>query len=542
LKSPAADVARRHERDYLLRIDVSLYLKSCVVAALIAGFCGAQRADEIGTYLPPGKPTAAASEEVSKLIRLIRQGSGPDRNRFRQELMRLGGEAVPRLLEELEGGNQIFSWNAALILGELRDPRSLHPLCRVASEQARGDSLASSLALGRLEDPAALGALIVQILSGKSRESRRAAAFALGRLQRPEATAKVVEVARESKQELDTVACLVALGMTGDGSVRGELAARVKSVDDRVRRAACIGLALLPRSDEAEQIALARLADEDDIVRLAALGALARIASAETASGLAGDHALVKHSDARIRAAAVLVIAARGGPDLDPFLAKCLEDPSERVRAAAVAGLAAAERPHGEIVARSGLGDSEHALVRLCSVITLAVIAGRRGQSLDVSSLIEDRDAGVRDAALVAHAWRNGAAAKPALRAVVEAKREDRLVRRAKEILQTLEASAELSQRLLRAELQVLLDDSGGAPSWNVHKLANEQILFALGLENALPDYGGGGGSEERSRAAAARRVPPRLEDLRRHLDVFPYSDIRDQLEVPILRSGGVPR
>jgi hypothetical protein len=169
-------------------------------------------------------------------------------------------------------------------------------------------------------------------------------------------------------------------------------------------------------------------------------------------------------------------------------------------------------------------------------VIALAVMAGKRGQPIDLSAWVDDRDAAVRDAALVAHAWLNGAAALPLLDRVIGAKREDRLVKRASDVKQALLAGDDLAQKLLRAELQVLLDETGTAPSWNVHKLANEQIQFALGLDNALPEFGGGGTGEDRAKAAAARRVPPRLEDIRRHLDVFPYSDIRPSIEVPILR------
>ena len=109
-------------------------------------------------------------------------------------------------------------------------------------------------------------------------------------------------------------------------------------------------------------------------------------------------------------------------------------------------------------------------------------------------------------------------------------------MRRAREIDHTLDVSADLAHRLLRAELQVLLDNAGVAPSWNVHRLANEQIIVLLGLENAIPEIGGGRGADY-SQAAAARRVPTRLEDVRRHLDIFPYSDQRSSLEVPLLRT-----
>src|SRR5262249_25579125 len=157
-------------------------------------------------------------------------------------------------LDELESGNQIFSW-VPLVLGEIRDPRAIEPLGRVASEQSRGDPLTASLALGRYDDPAVLAPLVVQLLSGRARTARRAAAFALGRLQRAEGTARIIEVARESKQSLDLAGALVALGMSGDLAVLPELTRHMRATDDRVRRAAVVGLSLLPAIDETEQAA-----------------------------------------------------------------------------------------------------------------------------------------------------------------------------------------------------------------------------------------------------------------------------------------------
>jgi hypothetical protein len=122
-------------RDYLLRLSV----RSWLIVTLLVGLCPAQQADELTAYFPKPPPGEAAASEVVKLIKLIRSGSGPDRVRIRQDLMRLGSDCVPRLIEELESGNHLYSWTAALVLGELHDPRALDPLGRVVSEQSRGD-------------------------------------------------------------------------------------------------------------------------------------------------------------------------------------------------------------------------------------------------------------------------------------------------------------------------------------------------------------------------------------------------------------------
>ena len=131
------------------------------------------------------------------------------------------------------------------------------------SEQSRGEPVAASLALGRYDDPAALDALVVQVLSGRSREARRAATLAIGRIRAPKSAAKLIEVAREAKQQIDLATALVALGMTADPSAISEIGPKLKATDDRVRRAAAVALGLLPASEETEALAIGRLADED---------------------------------------------------------------------------------------------------------------------------------------------------------------------------------------------------------------------------------------------------------------------------------------
>ena len=522
-------------RDYLSSSAVRIAL----IATLSVGSGLGQDADEYGAYFPPSKPAEAAAKEADKLLHLIKAGSGPDRAKFRQEFMQLGPDGVPELIGRLESGNQFFSWNAALILGELRDPRALDPLNRVVSEQSRGDPLAASLALGRYEDPAALDALVVQVLSGRSREARRAATLAIGRIRAPKSVAKLTEVSREAKQQIDQATALVGLGMTADLPAIPEIAAKLKATDDRVRRAAAVALGLLPASEETE--ALAPRATRRRRSGGPDLGARNPGKGREPRHRIGAPGERVPHPPFR-RAGPGGGGARRRGARrsrLGCVPRQAAGDPSELVRAAAIGGLAAAPKPHGDALVVKGLQDSQHGKVRLASVIALAVLAGRRGaSSLDLTPFLEDRDADVRDAALVAHAWLNGPAAKPALARVIAGRKEGPARRRASVIDHTLDVSADLAHRLLRAELQVLLDDAGVAPSWNVHRLANEQIIVLLGLENAIPEMGGGRGGDF-SQAAAVRRVPPRLEDVRRHLDIFPYSDQRSSLEFRFWGGGG---
>ena len=208
------------------------------------------------------------------------------------------------------------------------------------------------------------------------------------------------------------------------------------------------------------------------------------------------------HSDDRVRAGVALVVAARAGVDSEPFLAKRLADPSERVRAAAIGGLAAASKPHGDALVLKGLEDSQHAQGPAGFRDHAGGPGGKAGsaaRSLGPSSTTATRPSATRRSSRTPGSNGPGGQAGPRPGSV-EAKQEDRLVRRAREILQTLEVSADLAAAAPpgRAAGPPRRRRTSRRPGTS-HRLANEQIIVALGLENALPDLGGGG-AEDRLR------------------------------------------
>ncbi len=473
------------------------------------------------------------------------KASGSDRLTIRGRLIELGADVVPPLIAELETGNHLLSENAALVLGELRDKRAVEPLARVASEATRGHVTSAALALGRIADPETINALTLQLLSGHAREGRRAAALALGRLRHPEAVARLREQLRECKQEGDRAALIAALGMSGSALAVGDLLPLMKATDDRTRRCAAAALACLPASPESIAALLSHLSDEDDLVRLSVLDGLALSLSPPQAAEVARKASLAAHSDDRTRAGVCLVAGARGGAAMLPYLLARVSDSasSEKIRAAAVGSIIGAAEPFGDELVALGLKD-RHGDVRKIAVIAGAVLDGRRkAQTPPTWFLVDDeRDAGVRDVALLAYAWLNGVNARETLGRIIAAQKEDRLVERAQSLLRLLEGPPGLAHKFIRAHLQVALDDTGAAPSWNVHRAINTIAIEALGLEKALPELAAGGGAaagagaEDRAKAAALRKIPPDQEDMRRHLDRYPFSDWRDSVEVPLLR------
>ncbi|HYC77159.1 MAG TPA: HEAT repeat domain-containing protein [Planctomycetota bacterium] len=489
---------------------------------------------------------AAVDEELNTLFRLVTKAGGVDRVDVRARMMLLGREGVLPLCAVVESGSHLYSRTASLVLGEMRDARATPALLRAVGGASRGDPVAAALALGRLGSPAALSALTVQAASSRSRQARTAAALALGRLGVPEATGRLRDLLADARLDSDDIAYVTALGLTGDHGAAEILPPFLRSKVDRVRRAAVAAAAAIGAPALAEALADA-VKDEDVEVRTAALEGLARIGGPDLVASPAV-LAAARSTDAAVRAAAVLATTARGGAGAEAFALRHLDDPSEKVRAAAAAGLAAAATTseRAEVVLQRGLAD-RHADVRRAAAAATAIFGGRTGRNVSVAAFVGDRDAGVRETAILAEAWLRGDAARPWLQSVVDARKEDRVVETARLALRALEEPEGLAHRILRARLQVILDDAGVAPSWNPLARLNRLVIEALGVEDALPEEtpksagapatggaGGGGGGEDRPKVR--RRPPPEQEDLRRHLERHPYADRRDAVETPLLR------
>jgi HEAT repeat protein len=541
--------------------------KAACAVAFLAVFTGlsaafGQSTASEGEWLE-AKPSDPASveHELSTLFRLLRHGSGKDRVQVRARMAALGRDAVTGIAQRVDEGAPILSRSASLVLGELRDPRAAPALIRAGGEAGKGDPVGALFALGRLRSLDATPTLTVQAASARSHATRVAAALALGRCAAPESVGRLAELMDGAKLDAEVLAFATALGLTSDAAAVPALARASTHRSDRVRRAATCALASLG-AGAAEQALVARLSDEDPEVRLAALEGLALVGSVATTSSDRMKK-LAASSDPVERAAAAMVVASRGGSDAEAAIARFSRDPSEKVRAAALSGA----------IARPGLaldaliashGADGHDLPRVASAIVVAVRAARGGRFDVGEAACEDRSAEVRDAGLVALAWLRGAAARPYLQKVVAARREDRVVDRAKSLLRILEQNPSVAHRILRAELQVLLDDAGLAASWAPLARLNRYVILAADVHDALPEEqfraapaqpspgfggpgvggggsGGGGGSPPSSGGGQGARPkrrapPPEDEDLRRHLERHPYADRREVLEIPLVR------
>jgi competence protein ComEA len=529
--------------------------------------CGAvsvgAQSPETDWFAPARTDPAAAEKELATLFRLVRHGSGPDRLEARLRMAALGRDAVPGLSERAEDGSHFISRNAALVLGEIRDPSSVKVLLRNAGEAGKGDAVGALLALGRIGDEAALSVLTVQAGSARSRIARSAAILALGALGTAEATARLRSFAGVAKLDAEQAAIVVALGMTAAPDAVEALVPVMGAREDRLRRAATAAAAAVGEADAVPALLL-RLKDEDPTVRTAALEGLARCAPPDVAAGPAVATRLGS-SDAEERAAAGAVLLARGGAAGAAFVERLWRDASEDVRAQTVAAAVGLDgAAFDALVARAR--DDRHEKVRAVAAIASAVRAGRAGRDAQWVSPRDDRDAKVRAAALAAEAWLRGGAARPALQAAVAARKDGDTVAAAERLLRILDQPEALAHAVLRAELQVRWDDLGVSLSWRPLARLNGFAIAALDAEDALPEEdmktrggtgftgggyapsgggagpgggasgGGAGGGGGPDRPRVRRRPPPEMEDLRRHLDRYPYADRRRTLEIPLLR------
>lgn len=100
--------------------------------------------------------------EIEKLLALLHEEDGFERQDARRALVRIGRKAVPRLIGTLRDRDKHVRWESAKALGEIRDPRAAPAL--VQSLEDRRSEVAwlaadALIALGRDALPALLGAL-----------------------------------------------------------------------------------------------------------------------------------------------------------------------------------------------------------------------------------------------------------------------------------------------------------------------------------------------------------------------------------------------
>jgi len=341
-----------------------------------------------------------STEAVTVLVRtLADETPGADATALRNALTSTGAKAVEPLLALLIGPpSPRAAENAALVLAELRDPRTS---AAILAGMRRGQiGLEAGLrALGQLGDPNVTPEVLEQLAHPRA-SVRMEAARALAAILRPEnpdgrAVEPLVEaLRRKGITTAEKEALIGALGRTGSPRALAELGYWAKTNEQR--RAAVAGLGSLgPVGQDA--ILLEALEDERASVRWEAAKALAATASDATTLRLIDELVNAAVADRGALAVAVSGAMARTtSEEVAQRAAELVASANETARDALIEGLGRAKDAkaggHLARLARSGTVDDRRKIAE--------ALAGHPEAPDALYLLAEDGDAGVRAIAI----------------------------------------------------------------------------------------------------------------------------------------------
>ena len=444
---------------------------------------------------------------------------------------------LAEMLKELQAGkgNHFVQRHMCLVLMQVGDDRASRALQRLVLGGKRGARGLAGLALGRLRDSSAIKALR-HLMDDSDPRSRLMAYLALGRIGGGSATKILLRRLGEGPPTREQEALALALGLTGSADVVPQLSRLLKQNKDGLRRAAAIGAGYLAQDLAAPLLIprAVRRTEEDKRVRIIALRGIARMSvDAEVFEALSKRRPQ-QFSDADEEAAWVLALAALGGERVLGILRRWWEgSPREEVRAACAAATISIGGREAAKLAALMQKDTKDRVIRAA---LLAVVAHAQ-RSLDAPVFMlwsTNSDKKIRRIALCGDVYRYGAGARARLELYLDPEFKDDVRELSRQLLSELDRDVPTARRLCRARLQRILDEEGLAPSWNLNSSANAHVYRVLDLANAITRRGAGpAGGPGRGVGAAATAPTQEEEDLRRHLDRFPYLDQRQAVEMP---------
>ena len=192
------------------------------------------------------------------------------------ELLRIGEEAVPLLIEELKSEEPVVRYIAAQLLGRIKDRRAVVPLTGALKDISPGVRARAAEALGKLEDERAIDTLI-QAASDTTEELRAKAIEALGGCRSDTAYHVVISALDDPSTEVQVMA-MVALGRYKYEDVLEKIIQLAGSDSARVRFVAVQALGKIKiRNDRAILTLVRALGDPFQSVRISAAKSLANI-------------------------------------------------------------------------------------------------------------------------------------------------------------------------------------------------------------------------------------------------------------------------
>jgi HEAT repeat protein/beta-lactamase regulating signal transducer with metallopeptidase domain len=205
-------------------------------------------------------------------------------------------------------------------------------LLTVVKDENAAVRLAAVEALGNLQDPRAIDALVQAVKTDTDARVREAAAEALGEIDSPRAVAGLVEALRSEKVAAVRAKIAWALGEIGDARAVEALGAAVRDAEVEVRRNAVEALGQI-ESPAAVPMLIPALRDADVETRKDAAEALGQLESKDAIEALG---TASKDANAEVRKEAVEALGQIQDKRALPALTTALGDAEVEVRQAAI--------------------------------------------------------------------------------------------------------------------------------------------------------------------------------------------------------------
>lgn len=251
------------------------------------------------------------------------------------------GRMVGALVVALRDPNLEVRMTAAQALGSLDDPRAVDALLEaLRSDADAGVRKMAAWALGEIESPRGVAGLSQAVRSDGSIEVRAMAAWALGEIESPEGVAPLGGALRDSSVEVRRMA-VWALGEIESAEAVEWLTPALKDDDVEIRRKAAWALGEI-ESPAAVAGLGAAMRDSDAEVRSTAAWALGEIESPVAIDAL---RAGVHDSNVEVRRKAVWALGEIEDPRAVPALTEALGDSDPEARKTAVWALGEIQDP-----------------------------------------------------------------------------------------------------------------------------------------------------------------------------------------------------
>ena len=245
--------------------------------------------------------------------------------------------AVPALLEALQGEYFTVRSRAALALGKIGDAKALSFLLSALKDPEDEVRIAACLALGLFKDPSTFDNITNVLLDDPKIEVRQAAAKALGNTEHPAALPYLMEALHDSywwfEREYAAVDLLQAIEKMGSAAV-DPLIRALEDKEGTVRRFAATLLGKLGDPRAIEPLGMA-LYDLHHDVGKASAESLAKFGA--SAAGVLIE--ALSHPEMWIRIHAISALTSVKDPRVAPVLIEMLNDPEREVKKQIIAAL-----------------------------------------------------------------------------------------------------------------------------------------------------------------------------------------------------------